>query len=291
MLRTPGSIFAWTPLVILVAVVASGPSSPLQRSVGYTERIRLGALGALKLDDAIVVEVEGVTTPYLRGRTLTHYRDGLWWPKEASSTPVEPSEPATHRARGRDGAAVFLPLGARLSVPARGMAEERADGTFVVDPAIAELTFRIDPADTALDPDDLELPAHLRAPLTKRARELAGEGSPRVRAERLRRALAEAKEYRLDFDPLPGRDPVLDFLERAEGGHCELFASAYVLLARSLGIPARLVSGYYASERDVENARARARRSDAHAWAEIYVDGRYRTVDPTPAQRSNRTSI
>jgi transglutaminase-like putative cysteine protease len=291
MLRTPGSIFAWTPLVLLAAVVASGPTNPLQRPVGYTERIRLGALGALTVDDAVVIEIEGATTPYLRGRTLSHYRDGVWWPRTAPSAPVEPGEVGTHRALGRDGAAVFLPLGARLSVPTMGVAEERADGTFVVDPEVKELAFRIDSTDVPHDPEDLELPAHLRVPLTRRARELAGDGPPRVRAERLRRALAEAKDYRLDFEPLPRRDPVLDFLERAEGGHCELFASAYVLLARSLGIPARLVSGYYASERDPARARARARRSDAHAWAEVYVDGRYRTVDPTPAQRSKRTSI
>src|SRR5690606_23286008 len=120
---------------------------------------------------------------------------------------------------------------------------------------------------------------------------LAGGGTPRARAERLRRALAEHKSYRLDFEPSPGVDPVLDFVERAEGGHCELFASAYVLLARSLGIPARLVSGYYASERDAERETARARRSDAHAWAEVHVDGRYRTADPTPPQRSKRTSM
>jgi transglutaminase-like putative cysteine protease len=295
MIRTRRELITWGPFAVLVALIGSGLAftGEAERPVGFTERVRLGALGSLRVDETIVAEIEGVTTPYLRGRTLSRYHDGTWWPTDASPASVVPDEGAHEhffRLRRRDDA-IFLPLGARLALPSEGSAQMRRDGTFIVDPSVRELAFRLETEASEADPGDLQLPRGLRAALASRAARLAGSGPPRVQAERLRRALSEAKGYRLDFEPRPSVDPVLDFLDRAEGGHCELFASAYVLLARSLGIPARLVSGYYASERDPVRKTARARRSDAHAWAEVHVDGRYRTVDPTPAQRSKITSM
>lgn len=289
MVRTP--LFRIAPLVLGLAVVASGLADrDGARPVGYAERVRVGALGPLRFDDRLVIEIEGITSPYLRGRTLSRYHDGAWWPKESALLPVAAQGEATHRARLADGAA-FLPLGAQVVASPAGAARRRADGTHVLAPEATWVGFRLEAEDAAPDPDDLEVPPAMREALVKRARALAGRGTPREQAERLRRALATSMDYRLDFEPRPGVDPVLDFLERGEGGHCELFASAYVLLARSLGIPARLVSGYYASERVPEAGILRARRSDAHAWAEVYVDGRYRTADPTPPQGSKTTSM
>lgn len=292
MVRTPRSVSFGGIFGVLIALVAAQLlAGRPARSVGYTERVRLEQLGALELDHRIAVEIEGSTSPYLRGRTLSRYRDGRWLPLERTTRRVAPDEGvATHRVRVREDGALFLPLGARPLASRPGLVEERADGTFVARSGVREVGFRLeDPAPREADPLDIEVPRQLRDALEEHARALAGEGSDRARAERLRRALATEKSYRLDFAPRPGVDPVIDFLERAEGGHCEVFASAYVLLARSLGIPARLVSGYYATER--EEGRVRAKRSDAHAWAEVYVEGRYRTVDPTPPQRSNTTTM
>jgi transglutaminase-like putative cysteine protease len=294
MIRTRRELTTWGPFAVLVALLGSGLafSGEAERTVGFTERVRLGALGSLRVDETVVAEIEGVTTPYLRGRTLSRYRDGTWWPDDASTVPINSGVGADEpfRLRLREGG-VFLPLGAKIVVPTEGAAQMRRDGTFVVAPSVRDLAFRVETEASEADPGDLLLPRRLRAALASRAEQLAGSGSPRAQAERLRRALAGAKTYRLDFEPRPSVDPVLDFLDRGTGGHCELFASAYVLLARSLGIPARLVSGYYASERDPVRKTARARRSDAHAWAEVHVDGRYRTVDPTPPQRSKITSM
>jgi hypothetical protein len=76
-------------------------------------------------------------------------------------------------------------------------------------------------------------------------------------------------------------------------GHCEFFASAFVALARSLGIPARLVAGYRVVERNGFGGYAVVRAKHAHAWAEVYVPtasdparSAFEIVDPTPAAPS-----
>lgn len=93
-----------------------------------------------------------------------------------------------------------------------------------------------------------------------------------------------AYEYKLDFDePWTAPDPLVDFLERFHAGHCELFASAFVLLARVQGVPARYVTGFRVEEFNPWGGWHVVRGRDAHAWAEVYVDGRWQEVDPTPA--------
>ncbi|MGK0361345.1 MAG: hypothetical protein ACI9U2_003663, partial [Bradymonadia bacterium] len=88
--------------------------------------------------------------------------------------------------------------------------------------------------------------------------------------------------YSLKLPVVPSRaDPVLHFARTARFGHCEYFASALVLLARSQGIPARMVAGYRVFEQ-TRNGWAIVRDRDAHAWAEVWIEGRWQTVEPTP---------
>ncbi len=65
-------------------------------------------------------------------------------------------------------------------------------------------------------------------------------------------------------------------------GHCEYFASGMALLARSLGIPSRVVSGFRVREYNPVGGFHVVRARDAHAWVEAWVDGRWVTYDPTP---------
>lgn len=66
--------------------------------------------------------------------------------------------------------------------------------------------------------------------------------------------------------PFSGSDAAAWFLEQAEGGNDAMFATASVLMLRYLGIPARYTEGYITEGGTVK-------RSDAHAWAEYYLDG------------------
>ncbi len=79
-----------------------------------------------------------------------------------------------------------------------------------------------------------------------------------------------------------GYDPVEDFLFHNKKGHCEYFASAFVLLMRSLGIPSRLVNGYLSGTNAGAGVRI-VRNKDIHAWAEVYIPAfGWLPFDPTP---------
>ncbi|MCP3902355.1 MAG: transglutaminase domain-containing protein [Planctomycetes bacterium] len=79
-------------------------------------------------------------------------------------------------------------------------------------------------------------------------------------------------------------DPVEEFVFMTRRGHCEFFASALALMCRSVGVEARVVSGYAVSEYDERDERYVIRASNAHAWVEVRTGPhRFRTYDPTPS--------
>ena len=81
--------------------------------------------------------------------------------------------------------------------------------------------------------------------------------------------------------PLLDRDPVDGFLFDTRRGFCEHYAGAFVALMRAAGVPARVVTGYQGGEINPRGGYLIVRQSDAHAWAEVLVDGAWRRIDPT----------
>lgn len=89
--------------------------------------------------------------------------------------------------------------------------------------------------------------------------------------------------------PLAGRHSVDEFLFDQQEGFCEHFSSAFVVLMRAAGIPARVVTGYVGGYRNPLGDYWLVRRSDAHAWAEVWLEGEgWRRVDPTAAVAPER---
>ncbi|MBL8746725.1 MAG: DUF3488 domain-containing protein [Phycisphaerae bacterium] len=92
--------------------------------------------------------------------------------------------------------------------------------------------------------------------------------------------------------PPPGEDPIEMFLfdkERGGRGHCEYFASALAAMTLSLGIPARVVTGYVASEFDPASETYTIRENHAHAWVEAEVrPGLWEEFDPSPSAEVSR---
>jgi transglutaminase-like putative cysteine protease/predicted secreted protein len=79
-----------------------------------------------------------------------------------------------------------------------------------------------------------------------------------------------------------GVDVVDHFLFTSQEGWCEQVASSLVVLARSVGIPARLATGFVPGERDRLTGRFTVRERDAHAWTEVYFPGiGWQGFDPT----------
>jgi transglutaminase-like putative cysteine protease len=104
----------------------------------------------------------------------------------------------------------------------------------------------------------------------------------------LRRFRDEAYSYTME-PPLLGRDSVDEFLYRTRAGFCEHYASAFVVLMRAAGVPARVVTGYQGGEINPVDGFLTVRQSDAHAWAEVWLAGRgWLRVDPTAAVAPER---
>jgi transglutaminase-like putative cysteine protease len=92
--------------------------------------------------------------------------------------------------------------------------------------------------------------------------------------------------------PLLGRDSIDDFLFETRKGFCEHYASAFVVLMRAAGIPARVVTGYQGGWWNAAGEYLLVRNSDAHAWAEAWMPGRgWLRVDPTAAVSPARIEL
>lgn len=84
--------------------------------------------------------------------------------------------------------------------------------------------------------------------------------------------------------PALDMNAVDDFLFNTKRGFCEHYASALTVMARSVGIPARIVTGYQGGEFNPMGGYFVVRQSDAHAWTEIWLEGRgWQRIDPTAA--------
>ena len=85
-----------------------------------------------------------------------------------------------------------------------------------------------------------------------------------------------------------GARSVDDFLFNTREGFCGHYASAFVVLARAAGIPARVITGYQGGELNPLANHWVIRQADAHAWAEVWLNDRWLRYDPTAAVAPER---
>lgn len=117
-------------------------------------------------------------------------------------------------------------------------------------------------------------------------------------AQALASYLKKNFSYRINGPRLGNhREPIIDFIFDHRTGHCELFASSLAAMTRSIGMQARVVTGFRAGEFNKIGGYYVVRQSDAHAWTEVNLGPElgWRSYDATPAQeidrqdRNNRT--
>ncbi len=148
------------------------------------------------------------------------------------------------------------------------------------DQEIAE-SLRLPPEEARSNPRTLAFARELRA---------ANAGDAAYVRAVLDRFHSEAFYYTL-APPLLGDNPVDGFLFETRRGFCEHYASAFVVLLRAAGIPARVVTGYQGGMINPNGGYMIVRQSDAHAWAEALVDGQWRRYDPTAAVAPSRIQM
>ena len=112
----------------------------------------------------------------------------------------------------------------------------------------------------------------------------AGEGTAAEKIRRIEQHLQKDYTYTLETTGKPPADPVADFLFNSKRGYCEYFASAMAVMARSVGVPARVATGFASGYYNPLSGQYVIRGSDAHAWVEAWIEGEgWRTFDPTPS--------
>ncbi|MDQ3928986.1 MAG: transglutaminaseTgpA domain-containing protein [Chloroflexota bacterium] len=114
----------------------------------------------------------------------------------------------------------------------------------------------------------------------------AGASNPLDEARAIEAHLRENYEYSTSIgQPPQGRDRVAWFLFENKKGYCEYYASAMIVMLRSLDIPARFAAGYAPGTYDTSSREFVVRESAAHAWPEVYFPGYgWIQFEPTPSQ-------
>jgi protein-glutamine gamma-glutamyltransferase len=260
----------------------------------------------------------------LRGTSFDHY-DGKRWTRTQLGTQRlrsfdrqnytirRPSEKRDKRLQivldHLDEPVVFVPYGSvALEVPARIVHAQQVTRELTQG---AGLDIRYDDPDElglvytaylSSDPLEADIPAlpteqrqkYLQVPANhERVAELAREVTAGAKNdyESAQRIVAylQSSRYRYSLSlPDVGDKPPLDaFLLEAKSGHCEYFASAMAIMLRTLGIPARNVTGFVGGRYNPYGGYYALRQGDAHSWVEAYFDGRgWVTYDPTPTLRA-----
>ncbi len=131
----------------------------------------------------------------------------------------------------------------------------------------------------------LQLPDGLPPRVGELARQVtAGARSPYEQAVMVQSHLSHSYPYDLSTERRPaGRDFVDHFLFDARSGYCNHYASAMVVMCRTLGLPARFVTGFVPGEYRPATDSYEVNAKDGHSWAEVYIEGRgWQSFEPTP---------
>ncbi len=163
-----------------------------------------------------------------------------------------------------------------------------------------QLTYNVIPpgkmdtgADMTVDGLYTQLPGFTQRWAEKQAQSLLDERLDLMDAQQVQQAAAaiasyvrSSAKYSLKTPEMPGDtlDFVRWFLEESDTGYCVHFASSAVVLLRSVGIPARYVTGYMVKLSGKGETEVMA--TDAHAWVEYYLPGvGWMVLEVTPGNR------
>ncbi len=201
-------------------------------------------------------------------------------PADGSSSFEAGAVPISKSLESINVAATYYPFSATLSLPgAVSSYEWRASAPLFALPDLLE-------AAPATDPTYLQLPDGLPERIYQMAEQLGDSQSPYLKANLIKKYLEREYTYRFAEpgaeaeQPPAGQDPIDWFLFDHRVGSSGTFSSAFVVLARAAGIPARVVSGWAIEERLEEQT---VHLDQAHQWAEIALDGMgWITFDLTP---------
>lgn len=326
------ALFALPMFFLLPRVGGAGfggnSGSNLVTSSGFSDTVRLGGIGDIQQNDAVVmrvrVENRNEVTGNIRWRGVAlDIFDGQSWKKS-----IHRQEPRTKGERdliqvdyasGRDSLIVQTVYLEPLDVPVL-FAMPRVVGVQGGFPYLSRDTYgalefprsgeRISYkalSDASLPPVNelrsdreryqrqttnfLQLPSNLDPRITDLASTITEPTANRYDAAKsVESYLQNEFGYTLE-QKAGGDDPLSDFLFNVREGHCEYFATAMAVMLRTQGIATRVVNGFQQGEYNETADVYVVRQRNAHSWVEVYFPGEDAWVpfDPTPFAGQNLT--
>ncbi|MBC7649878.1 MAG: DUF3488 domain-containing transglutaminase family protein, partial [Vitreoscilla sp.] len=298
------------------------PSDAVVGKSGLSEKMQVGTIAQLALDDSVAMRIkfEGQPPPqrdmYLRGPVLSNF-DGREWrparPDFASRFSVTASlvvtgSPTNYEVTLEQTNRPWLfvldaaPANPKLAGYQSAM---QADLQWMLNKPAAELirykaqsftSFKHGPEKPVIGLREfVELPTGFNPRTLALANEIRRDAryTQAGSAELVQVALDRLRTggYTYTLEPgVYGPNTADEFWFDKKEGFCEHIASSFVILMRALDVPARIVTGYQGGERNAVDDFWVIRQSDAHAWAEVWHEGRgWLRVDPTSAVSPGRT--
>jgi transglutaminase-like putative cysteine protease len=283
---------------------------------GFSDTISLREVTGVKADRRVAARIEFPGYPadispsglYLRGATYSVF-DGKTWmrpqryrtrlPRTGTHYTAAPIPGGTLlreadvTLEAMDNPALFVYGTTHLFEGSLGDLWTEGEGSFsLAMPGHPPLRYRIQfsqEASRASVPDPavarryLELPAGWDDLVELSARITAGAGSDAEKADAALRYFRTGFRYSVT----DSASSVREFLFVSKAGYCEHYATALALVLRASGIPSRLAAGYMGGEWSDLGKYLIVRQSDAHAWTEALIDGKWLTLDATPPLGEN----
>ncbi len=270
-----------------------------------------GASGDTVLFVARVPTTLGIRQYYWRVRTYDNYTDDAWHTTAASRRTVTPRRPPVLTADSslwptaefifsfpsksfsiliapprpvwvsRPVAMTFLPVTRETEEPILFTVDPivQPGESYTVHSAVANPTeLQLRAAGTEypawVTSRYLQLPDNFPQSITDLARQVtAGDSNPYDQVNAITNYLRNNIEYNREVSPdMQGQNLMEWFLFTSKEGFCNYYATAEVLMLRSIGIPARLAVGFAEGEKENPDRRI-VRQRDAHAWPEVYFPG------------------
>ncbi len=278
------------------------------RTSGFSDRVDFGSMGEIKLDPSVVMRIElerDLPPPYYwRGKSLDYFDGRLWQSTtgERHRTVKSGNEYllGSYDKESSVGQRIYLePIDSdiifgltemkAIKVDSFVVLADNADAVFLSRKAARRasyIVYSIVRREVPGVPEAkyLQLPRRMEK-IQRLAFDITAKAATdRERATLIERYLKRNYTYSLSVaSPKKGVDLIEDFIFYSKRGFCEHYATSMVLMLRCLGIPARIVNGFYGGETNEFGGYIIVRQSDAHSWVEALVDSRWTRFDPTPS--------
>lgn len=314
-------------VVLFVVLPRLGPlwQVPLpqkQAKTGFGESLKMGDIGNLvrSSSPAFRVKFDGDVPPpnqmYWRGLVLSHFDGNEWHPWETDSWQKFSGENSVGQSNEFYSYSIVMephgyPWLFSLNTPLEFNSSQlflQINQEHIIQakkPVLQKAEYSIQ-SNTAAD-----LKASLTGQLLTReqrtfltALPASGNEQARQLALRWRRDFSQPRDivnqalqlFSREFSytlqpPLLSGDVVDQFIFDTRRGFCEHFSSSFVFLMRSASIPARIIVGYQGGAHNQVEDYYLVKQSDAHAWAEVWLDGKWERVDPTNSVAPSRVEL